>query len=280
MGSSKKMLMVAGCATALCVGCASTAIQHQRVEQVKSVAIVGLAAGLNIENRTQGKGAAELGAAQEISNLGSDEKIAERKEQGNQLYDALVAEIGKTLGWTVKSRAEVVGDAANQALYVEKIGEPNRLQLGGMRIYVPGVLWTERVSGLTPPERQKLLESLGVDALVFADVHFFVGKIGPVTWKAGNDGGFVVTGPIPGTSAAYPAARVRLEVYDSDFPQPIWADSAAGEPAKAGVVSTMGIEYKTDLVPILKDALHSAWAALLQAYEADKAQAATAAAAQ
>ncbi len=164
MHRARGMLVVAASAVAVCVGCGGAAIQHERVKLVRSAAIVGVAAGLNIENRTQGSAAGTIGAAQEMASLGSDEKIAERKDQGNKIYDAMVTEIGKSLGWTVKERDAVVADGTNKALYDEKIGVPNKLQLGGMRIYAPGIMWTERVGGLTPPERQKLMDSLGVDA--------------------------------------------------------------------------------------------------------------------
>lgn len=261
-------LAVAACALA---GCVASVAQYQRVERTKTAAIVAVAAALNTQNRTQGDGSGTLGAAQEMINLGTEETIAERKVQGNQIYDALVAEIGKSMGWTIKSRDEVVADAANRALYEQEIGTPNSLQLGGIRIYVPGILWTERVRGLTPERRKQLFDSLGVDALIFVDINYYVAKTGPVTWKVGKDGVATISGAIPGTSAAYPAARVSLEVYDAELPQAIWSTSASGEPAQIGIVTTKGIEYKTDLVPILKDALQTAWRALVKEFEAGKA---------
>jgi hypothetical protein len=209
-----------------------------------------------------------------MATLGSEEKIAERKQQGNAIYDALAAEIGKSLGWTLKSRDEVVADSANKALYDREIGEPNALQLGGLRVYVPGILWTERTGGLTAPDRKTLHDSLGVDVLIFVHLNYYVGETGPVRWKVGTDGVATISGPVPGTSAAYPAARVNLEVFDAASPQAIWASSASGEPAKLGIVTTKGIEHKTDMIPILKDALSSAWSALMRSYEESKAEAA------
>ena len=273
MNLLRGMLFVGLGAMVLGAGCGGSAIQHKRVEAVKSAAIVAVAAGLNIENRGQGKGSGTAGSIQEMATMGTDEKVAERAVQGKAIYDALVAEIAESQGWAVKTREEVANDPVAKAMYVEKIGEASNFQLGGMRIYTPGILWTERVGGLTAPERKKLHESLGVDALVFVNLLYVIGKTGPVTWKVGQDGVVTVSGPIPGTSAAYPAARFYLEVFDAEFPQSIWADSEVGPPATLGVTTTMGIEHKTDMVPILTEAAKTAWSALVEAYKADKAEA-------
>ncbi len=68
-------------------------------------------------------------------------------------------------------------------------------------------------------------------------------------------------------------------MFDKDSPEPIWVSSASGEPSTLGVATTMGIEHKTDLVPILEEAASSAWSALYRDYEANKAEAAKAQAA-
>ena len=271
MRESRRVLVVLACAQILMAGCGGTRMQYKRVDAAKTAAIVGVSAALNTYNRTQGKGSGTIGAAQEMASLGSDAKIAERKVQGNAIYDALAAEINKSLGWTIKGRDEVVADAANKAIYDRIIGVPNKLQLGGLRVYVPGILWTERVKGLNAPDRKKLLESLGVDALVFVHINYYVGATGPVRWKVGKDGVFTVSGAIPGTSAAYPAARIGIKIFD-DSPEPIWNSGAAGEPSRFGIVTTKGIEHKTDMVPILEDALSSSWVALMNEFEEDKAK--------
>jgi hypothetical protein len=260
----------------LLAGCATTKTQFRNVEGVKTAAIVAMAAGLDVSNRNQGTGSAELGTAQEMANLGSDEKIAERQVQGAKLYEAVAADVSKSLGWSVKSLDEVSNDEALKALYKTKIGTPNKLQLGGMRAYTPGILWTERVTGMKPAERQKLFESLHVDALIFVDFNYYVAATGPVKWKVGKDGVVTISGEIPGTSAAYPATRMTIRVFDATSPEAIWVGSASGDPASIGIVSTKGIEYKTDLVPIITEAASTAWRNLFAAYEADKAKAASA----
>lgn len=132
MSLLRGMLVVFGCVAILSAGCGGSAIQFKRVEAVKSAAIVAVAAGLNIENRNQGHGSGTAGSIQEMATMGTDEKIAERMQQGNAIYDALVAEIAKSQGWAVKARDEVVA--------------PSRVPLKGARRFD----WSWRlVKGLT-----------------------------------------------------------------------------------------------------------------------------------
>lgn len=259
------LLVLSGLCAGLLAACGST-INHQRVGMVKSAALAGFSAELNIEETSQrqsGSITGTIGAFQEMKQLGSEETEMQRREQGEKTYDSLAARLQEGMGWTVKPREEVSGNEAYKQLFGTRIGgDATGLAARGKRIYTPGILWQERVRGLSPEERKQLFDSLGVDALAFAHVNFQIGDRKGVTV-----GGM-------GSMTVFPNAHVQLWVFTPDLPDAIWYDYAVGGPASTGITTTMGVEKNAELTAVLAEAAELGYATLLQRYQQDKERAA------
>jgi hypothetical protein len=226
------------------VGCASLRplkVQPEPLGQVRTVAIVGYDAYLSEEVKAQvspsvwqdlmlrslagqGTPAAAAVASTAQSLLGGTSAPCDR----------LAARLESALGWSVLPREKLAADPVYARLLVEHRHAPS---LGAMG--VPNLMSGSAARSLSSGERAELMRSLGVDALVTAQVSI---------WSDYGDPALIATG-------APLWARLDFAVLTAD-PQPLWTDSAHGEPSATRLPS-----------PISLDSIHVFAAALDEATE-------------
>jgi len=198
-------------------GCATLAVQPDRVKTVKSVAVVGYTA---LWEQTASSSNSRVGgtanAIKAISRSASGEAQAEREERAQATYDLLVDTLKNKMSWSVLDR-ETLGQSSP---YQETVQARGPHPGGGMfsannrYLFVDGVLRQEDVRRMSIEERRKLMEALQVDAIAHVYVHF----------KTVNSG-FAVGGL--GNVKQHPVARVEFVLFDHDSEEPIWEERNA-----------------------------------------------------
>jgi hypothetical protein len=189
--------------------CASGTVDHARLRQARAVAVVGFSAHLDLPEASGPKVAA-AGVGWAVG-PGGAARSAEAA-QATALYEGLRAALREGLGWSVLSRPELLARPAFAAvLQAQGAVERGLLARSDRYVHPEGVLWEIKARALTLEERERLLEGLGVDLLVVAQVH--------LTPEEGD--------------ATRAVAQVELLAYAAGAADPVWHHRGPVGPAAA-----------------------------------------------
>ncbi len=245
------------CVLVMLTGCASVTIHKDRLDRVKSVAIVGFSGEVALRDpKEKDSGiAGTINAIKATTEVANGEYTRRRAEQAEQIYGLLAKKLEEGLGWTVLPKDRLPACSEYAAL-VEQHPQGG-LGKGYGEQLVPGVLREEAARNLDEATRARLAKALGVDAIAVAHVKYVVG----------DKSGFSVGGM--GKVTKYPKAIVTFTVYDATSPDPAWKDAwAEGKPSKEGLENVMGVNVDEKETPVLIAAADSGFGTLLDRYKA------------
>lgn len=226
-------------------GCASMRplkVQPQRLQQVRTVAIVGYDSYLSQEVKGQVEPtvwqelvlrslAAQGTASATVSSTAQSLLGGESRN-----YDRLGARLEQALGWQVLPREKLTNDPVYARLLTRYRHAPS---LGAMGI--PNLLGGAAARSMSVEERVELLRSLGVDAVVTAQVSI---------WSDNGDPALIATG-------APLWARLDFSVLTSD-PEPVWTDTAHGGPSATPLPGLVTLDTVHVLAAALEEATDNA----------------------
>jgi hypothetical protein len=246
---------------ALSSSCAALSVQRQPVERAKSAAVVSYLEHMQFsaENDAAPLLGQQIQGAMSAEKLVSGDGTREANEIAAQTYDKLRAAVEQKVGWQMLPAEQVRANGAYAALYKGWLAEKSSLEKAAMELggnEVPGILWVRPTDELTFAQREALIASLGVDALVFTSV----------TYKVGKTRGFSIGGV--GTKTSHPQAVVRVAAFGAGQEQPIWVDEyAAGEATDRGVTNVLGVTDRSLMKELLLEAADSACGRLMERYQ-------------
>jgi hypothetical protein len=250
--------VVAAVAVLAVTGCASVKVQHPRVDNVKTVAIVAYTGTVDMRTQDEkdGKGGGIGGMVngiKGISEMASGELQNSRRTQAEQTYAMLSKKLAESNGWKVVERDAI---AANAEYAKHLAANPNEgITVIGLQ-FMPNLMREEIARQLTPAQRAELLKSLGVDAIALVRVQYVLG----------DTSGFSLGGV--GKITKYPKAITQVALYDGAGEDEAWKDSwAEGEVTKEGFAQTMGVNSDEGETPILMTAADSSLSKLIERYQ-------------
>jgi hypothetical protein len=192
---------------------------------IQTAAVVGFGGQNEIEENETRSG---IGVVDTVNQLKQTAEAINGLEEGTlkqdaqsdavRAYGAVESKLESGFGWSVLSRDELVAVPAYQQLD-EARSTPGKLgEMGdawGAGYCPSGVVHWASMIRVKQPERDALIEALGVDAVVVAQ--FTV---------SGKDQGVSIGGV--GTSRIKPQALVQLSVYQKGEKKPVWRGYAQG----------------------------------------------------
>jgi hypothetical protein len=212
---------------ALLTACAGPSVNHQRLTQVHSLAIIGYSVELT----------------------GITGPTTEQMSRLTNLYDDLAAVITSHLHCTVLPREAVAGAPAYMALHPADGSQVSVVSMfsGYSLAYVPtGIMTAPEARDLNRDQLRHLATDLGVDAVGIALV-----RVRPVSGPSINGG----------VEDLHFKSQVEFALYDLQDDDPIWEDGKA----RGGVSSTA--RRLGALALAIADAVKSAYAELLSRVE-------------
>ncbi len=252
-----KLITFAALALMLSSACSTLSVNKAELANVKSAALVGFGADISaLQPRDEGSNRGVMGtinAVNKIRKMSDGRSFEERHAQADGSYRLFVERLAKDLGWKVLSATETSSNAEYTTEYQNRTAKKwmaSTTEALGSKLYVKGIMWDQDAQRLSAEDRARLMEALGVDAIAIATVELKVGKTT----------GF-------GRYTRYPAAVIKLAVYDRSHPDPIWSDRyAPGDSASQGITETMGFASTADATPIVLEAVQLGLDALMQRY--------------
>jgi len=207
------------------VGCASVQVRPAPLANVHKAAIVAFGWSVDLSSESDKSVSSSIGDVVNASKAIAESADASTREQvPKNAYDALAKKIGESLHWTLLPMQDVAANPAVQQIVTS-------IKVFGDSPAITGILHPYQADRLSPAQRKELLEKLGVDAVLVADV-----KI-----KVGGTSGFAMAGM--GSITKYPQATITVTVYNPQDEEPIWRDrGATGDKATTGVANTMGVQ--------------------------------------
>jgi hypothetical protein len=172
-------------------------------------------------------------AAAELSfNLGSGKTegeaggsmIAQSGAHVDQLYKDVAEHLRKDLHWKVVGESEMISNAGYREAYHKTMdGWQNKMPnpKGTQKYLVKGVFDTDSARILGLEGRDRLMDALGVDALVVTKVEI------NLTGTA-----------IMGIGSRYPQSNVSYRVFRKGIEAPVWFDYLEGEKSEKSVGAT------------------------------------------
>jgi len=227
----------------LASGCASTAVVSRRgVNKVKTAAVISYVENMQFSATNKDTPSFLTTAASAINTVEvlSGEAEQQGSERAQRAYDELRMKIGQTLKWNVLEAQTLRDNSTYSASYTKWLNDqPSILKAsidmaGGA---VPGVMWAAPGVGPTMQQRDEIMDALGLDAAIIAQVNY----------RVGSTSGFSIAGI--GNQEKHPQVYVQLKAYARSQEEPIWSDGyAAGQSTEEGVATmTSGIGDHTEL---------------------------------
>jgi hypothetical protein len=256
----KAMQAVTGLAVVLAVsGCATVSVQKERLEKVKTVAIIGFTGQVAIQdsNKATGGIGGAINGIKGAVEVSSGEYRQRREQQAREVYGHLVDRLQQTMGWTVVDKDKVANNSSY--LTLAQANPSGGVGSGYGEQVVPGLVREESLRTLDNASLTQLAKALGVDAVAVVRVKYVVGD------KSGVSIGGV------GHTTLYPKAIVQFALYDAEGQDPAWKDKwAEGAPTKDGISNTMGVESDANESQVLVAAADSAVGALIDRVQAHR----------
>jgi hypothetical protein len=231
------------------VGCASIQVRPAPLANVHKAAIVAFGWSVDLSSESDKNVSSSIGDIINTSKaIAEMANPAEREQPPRNAYEALSKKIDENLHWTMLQLQEV---AANPA--VDQTVKS--IKVFGDSPAITGIMHPYQADRLSAAQRKELLEKLGVDAVLVADV-----KI-----KVGGTSGFAMAGM--GSITKYPQATIALTVYGAQDEEPIWRDRwCTGDKATTGVANTMGVQNDSGKEAALAEAMTLALDKLIARY--------------
>ena len=215
-----KLTCLALGAALLVGGCAASTVDRPRLAAVRKVAVVGFSAHLDLgETDLEGNPlptTAPVGPTAALEALREGAGRTERAARADTLYDGLRHALAEALGWSVLTRGELLARPAYAAVLQEQQSPAGRglLAKSGHYLHPEGIIWEIKARALSEEDRMRLLDGLGVDLLLVAQVQ--------LTRDPGDD-----------PSGARPVAQVELLAFARGSVDPVWHyQGPAGPPAE------------------------------------------------
>lgn len=203
-------------------GCGSLATKSKdesAVKSVKKVAVVAFSADYPVARTLSlDVGSGKLGG-DAGGGLGADSA-----NDTNPMYDEIGRALRQKMHWSimdVNQMRDNTGYKETYKAFMEGWQQKIPPAQGRQRLHIKGVLDNVAPKNLGYEQREKLLQALGVDAIVFAY---------PYTSLEGT--------VVMGIGTRYPQTQITLYVYKRGAEGPIWFETFKGEPAKESVGAT------------------------------------------
>lgn len=207
------------------------------LSSIQSAAIVGFGGEIEIEQKETKSGIGLVDsvqsmkeAANTINQLETGELKASAQDDTVRAYTSVETKLESGFGWQVLSRDELVAVSAYQQLDEAHSTKGKLAQMAdawGAGFCPSGVVHWATMSRIKQPERDALIDALGVDAVVVA--HFTV---------SGKDQGVSIGGI--GTSRVKPQALVYVSVYQKGEKKPVWKGYAQGPKVDEAIKEDFG----------------------------------------
>ncbi len=196
-------------------GCASLVAQKDEalVSEVKKVAIVAISAD-------QPTSAIQVGGL-----------LSQPSSHVTQMYNSLRKNLSKNMGWKVLDIKRVQSNSGYRSAYKDTMeGFQNKSPMGSgrLRYGAPQIMDIDSPRILGEGGRDKLIQALGVDAIVAVRVNVHLKSF-----------------TIMGIGSRKPQARVSFYLYKRGHPNPIWFDgNIDGEVAEESVGATAFVDVE------------------------------------
>jgi hypothetical protein len=230
-------------------GCATVQVKPAPLANVHKAALVAFGWSVDWSSGEDKKVSSGIGdiinASKEIAEA-ADASTRENVPRAG--YEAVAKKVEENLHWSMLPMQEVAANPAVQQI----VGS---IKVFGDSPAITGIMHPYQADRLNSAQRKELLDKLGVDALVIADVKT----------KVGGTSGFAMAGM--GSITKYPQTTIALMVYGPLDEEPIWRDrGATGEKANTGVANTMGVQNNSDRDTSLAESTKSALDKLIVRY--------------
>ncbi|MEQ1506389.1 MAG: hypothetical protein ABMB14_29445 [Myxococcota bacterium] len=204
---------------------------------VKSAAIIGFGGTIEIEATETKSGIGVVDTVNQIKQvsetidgLQSGAAKAGAVDDTVRAYTTIETGLESGFGWTVPSNEELAATPAYQQVAAGYTGQSKLAQMAagwGAGMCPPGIVHWASISRMKQPERDALIDALGVDAVLVAQL--------TVT---GHDQGVSVGGI--GTSRVKPQASVRLSLYQKGEKKAVWTGFATGPKVDEAIKADFG----------------------------------------
>jgi len=218
-------------------GCATVQVKPAPLANVHKAALVAFGYSVDLSSEEDKKVSSGIGDIINASKAIAEAADASTRENvPKAAYEAVSKKVEENMHWTMLPLQDVAANPAVQQIVTS-------IKVFGDSPAITGIMHPYQADRLNPAQRKDLLEKLGVDAIVVADV-----KI-----KVGGTSGFAMAGM--GSITKYPQATIALMVYGPQDEEPIWRDrGATGDKASTGVANTMGVQNNSDRDTALAEA--------------------------
>jgi hypothetical protein len=230
-------------------GCASIQVRPAPLANVHKAAVVAFGWSVDLSSDSDKNLSNSVGDIVNASKAIAESADASAREQTpRNAYEALAKKVGEDMHWTMMPLQEVAANPEVQEIV-------KSIKVFGDSSAITGIMHPYQADRLSAAQRKQLLEKLGVDAVLFADV-----KI-----KVGGTSGFAMAGM--GSITKYPQATIALSVFGPQDEEPIWRDRwATGDKATTGIANTMGVQNDSTKDAALVEAMNLAIDKLMARY--------------
>ena len=233
-------------------GCTSAIFNRQKLQPIKSVALVGYS--IEITERARRKHPMEdrgnrVEYMPPIVHALAQERAGElANELATRTYDGLARELANHHGWRVLPKEVAIQGGGALDSMRTNTKERNRIVLAELP--------SERaILDLPPSERVLLAQELGVDAIAAAQL----------TVGLGTTDGFLLAGF--GSMRLFLQASWGIHLMDGKTGDVIWRDTKArGDPEEHGILNDGGAIRTADFTPAFEGAAAAATETLLRRY--------------
>lgn len=195
------------------------------VDAVKKVAIVGFRGDVAVQDgrSQQGGIVGTVAAAKTLSDVKSGKTNERRQTQAKQIHQVLTERLSSDLGWSM------VPAAGSDTLKERVRQKPTGLAMFGVQ-HVDDLMLDGEARFLAAADRQKLIQELGVDAVMTVNVKY----------QTGERQGFAIGGL--GSFKLFPRALVTVQMWNAAQDKPVWEDSfALGATSAKNLTENAGI---------------------------------------
>lgn len=220
-------IIMATLMASLATSCATIKIEKEKVAAVKKIAIVGYAIQQTMPN--SGENILERLASSKSNEMLVFAGLPKAMPHADNLYGDLARNLQEGLGFKIISRRDLASNPHYRVFLQEKTSgaQPRPLVASKyVEVFTPdGILEPFLLNTLKLDQRQKLIKSLGVDAIAMATIkvdlvsHSFLGVAGTLNT----------------------VSKMEFKMFDGKSEDPIWHDlNADGKESEQGVKHAFG----------------------------------------
>lgn len=235
----------------MCGGCASLKVQKDEVAKIKKVAVVGF----SIVQDDPPKPQISFGATDDYQQSGTAAHC-EDAAHANLVLEGLNNQLKTKMKWTVLDSNQVNKNTIIQERMKWQKSSLRPLELipNNTECFVSAKIPEKfALDRFDFPQRQKLIESLGVDAIVIASIRVVYENTSMLKMVGGGN--------------FRPRSTLNYHLYNAKQEDPIWMDTwARGEPTAEGTSQFLGMTNNNELNAKVVSSAQSAFSELMKKY--------------